>query len=79
MNRKQRRTLGKTIGKDATSTIDLMLQLPDKCLTCDKIYDKKDKEMARTWFVEVFSEQKCVNLYCPKCWEEKSNERISDV
>jgi len=79
MNRKQRRALGKSIGKDATSTIDLMLSLPDKCLTCEKIYDKKDKEMIRTWFVEVFSEQKRVNLYCPQCWEEKKNERVSDV
>lgn len=79
MNRKQRRALGKQLGKDATSSIDLMLNLGDKCLICEKPYDKKDKEMVKTWFVEVFKEQKQVNLYCPECFKEKQNERMSDV
>ncbi len=67
MNRKQRRALGKQLGKDATSTVDLMLSMPNECLTCSKPYDKLSKEMATTWFVEVYSSQKKVNLYCPEC------------
>lgn len=75
MNRKQRRTLRKQMGKEATSTLDLMLSLPENCLTCNKPYDKKDKQMVMTWFVEVFSSQKRVDLYCPQCHEEKANGR----
>jgi hypothetical protein len=33
--------------------------------------DKNSKEMARTWFVEVFTEQNQVNLYCPACQEKR--------
>lgn len=71
MNRKERRTLQKQMGKEATSTVDLMLNIPSECLTCKKSYDKLDKEMARTWFVEVFRDKKIVNLFCPECYEKK--------
>jgi len=73
MNRQQRRTLRKQMGKETTSTIDLMLSLPDKCLTCDKPYDKTNKEMVKSWFVEVFSKQKTVDLFCPECYKEKTD------
>lgn len=74
MNRKQRRALGKELGKEATSSIDLMLNLGSECILCKKMYDKKDKEMAKTWFVEVFKEKKQVDLYCPECYTIKNNE-----
>lgn len=74
MNRKQRRTLEKQMGKSATSTIDLMLGISDKCFSCEKAYDKKNKEMVKTWFVEVYSSQKKVDLYCPECYEKRKNE-----
>ena len=73
MNRKERRTLRKQMGKEATSTLDLMLGIGEECLVCKKPYDKKDKEMVKTWFVEVFSSQKRVDLYCPDCHKEKTN------
>ncbi len=73
MNRKQRRTLRKQMGSEATSSLDLMLGISEQCLTCKKLYDKKDKEMVKTWFVEVFNAQKKVDLYCPQCHEEKIN------
>jgi hypothetical protein len=28
--------------------------------------------MAMTWFVEVFNEQKRVDLYCPECQEKRT-------
>jgi hypothetical protein len=71
MNRQQRRALGKQIGKEATSTIDLMLQIPTMCFICEALYDKKNREMVNTWSVEVFNEQKLVKLYCPECFEKR--------
>ena len=70
MNRKQRRAFGKQVGEKASSTIDLILSIPDKCSVCQKDFDKKSKEMAKTWFVDVFSEQKMVILTCPECRKE---------
>lgn len=67
MNRKQRRQLNKLAGKEATSTIDLMLGLPEQCSVCQEPYDKNNIEMARTWFVDVYNSQKLVVLTCPEC------------
>lgn len=71
MNREQRRSLGKQLGKDAASTIDLMLHMPNKCFICEALYDKKNREMVNTWSVEVYNEQKLVKLYCPECFEKR--------
>jgi len=72
MNRKERRTLEKKMGKDNVKKVGLMLSL-EKCLTCEAKFDKKSKEMAKTWFVEVFTEQNRVELYCPSCQEKRKN------
>lgn len=74
MNRKQRRSLGKQLGEEATSTVDLMLNLPSECLTCKKSYDKMSKEMAMTWYIEVYKKDKIIKLYCPECQEKRKNE-----
>ena len=73
MNRQQRRALGKNLGKETASVVEMMLNLPNECLTCKKSYDKKDKTMVSTWSVEVFSEAKQVKLYCPECFEKRKN------
>jgi hypothetical protein len=75
MNRKQRRTAEKMMGEEAVKQVSLMLNLPTECLTCKKEYDKKSKEMAMTWFVEVFSEQRRVDLYCPECQASLNKRR----
>jgi hypothetical protein len=72
MNRKQRRTAEKLMGEKAVKTVNLMLSLPEKCLTCELKFDKKSKEHAKTWFVEVFNEQKRVDLFCPECQEKRA-------
>lgn len=73
MNRKQRRTINKVAkNKEASSSIDLMLGIGDQCLTCHKPFDRLSKEMAMTWFVEVFKNDKKVNLYCPECYPNRS-------
>jgi hypothetical protein len=73
MNRKQRRALNKAANnKEASSSIDLMLNIGDQCLTCHKPYDKLSKEMVMTWFVEVYKATKKVNLYCPDCYNNRN-------
>jgi uncharacterized protein with PIN domain len=74
MNRKQRRALQKVAGKSATSTLDLMLGIGDKCLTCGTAFDRMSKEMARAWFIEVYKSTKETRLYCPSCQEKRTHE-----
>ena len=71
MNRKQRRTMEKKVGKEnsqkLTEKIFQFDKLPATCLTCDMPFDKKSKEMARTWSI-VVQDKDNVRLYCPQCW-----------
>lgn len=54
--------------KQMKSVIDLMLNgIPDKCTACGAKYDKKDKQHAQTFKVEVTESLKQVLLYCPDC------------
>ncbi len=72
MNREQRRKAkkGKKKNKqeDIGGIMDMFDKIPDRCLTCDKPYDKNDKEMVMTWNVVVRNKEQKVNLYCPDCW-----------
>jgi len=72
MNRKQRRSMEKKVGKENSQKLAEKIfqfdQLPEECLTCLKPFDKKSKEMARTWSVVVRDEE-TVRLYCPDCWQ----------
>ena len=52
-------------------------RLPDKCMTCEKDFDKNDREMVSSWYVVVREEENRVNLYCPPCWS-KALEIIKD-
>ena len=42
--------------------------LPDNCTLCQKPFDKKSREHAMNWMVNVIREQKI--LTCPECWEK---------
>ena len=57
MNRKQRREMQKKVGKENSQKLAEKIfqfdKLPDECLACLKPFDKKSKEMARTWNVVV--------------------------
>lgn len=77
LNRKQRRALAKVVNKKAASTIDLMLNLGDHCLTCNKPFDRMSKEMANTWFIEVFKENTTTHLYCPECYPKRGQNEGS--
>ena len=70
MNRAQRRKLGIKKKPDLEKKVGLFDKLPDKCTNCDKPYNKKDKQMAKTWSVVVREKENKVNLYCPTCWND---------
>jgi uncharacterized protein with PIN domain len=72
LERKLKRTKLKKLKKDIKKTmrnqLDLFGFLPDHCLTCNKEFDKTNKEHTISWKVVVREEQKRVSLYCPECW-----------
>ena len=74
--RKLERKQKKDVEKELSKKVGLFNLLPEKCHLCEKPYDKKSKEMAQTWFVNVFEEEKIVDLFCPDCWS-KVNEKQS--
>lgn len=69
MNRKQRRGLKKQYGADASKDLSekifLFNKLPEACSACHKEFDKKDKDMVKSWNVVV--KQEVVRLFCPEC------------
>lgn len=65
--RKRERKAVEEILKKRTS---MFLDMPDECCVCERAFDKKSKEMARTWHVVVFEERKTIRLTCPNCWEK---------
>lgn len=63
----------KDMQKEATKKIGFFNMIPDECNVCKTPFDRKSKEMAQTWFVNVFEEENTVDLFCPACWS-KINE-----
>tara|TARA_R110002074_G_scaffold244117_3_gene415874 strand:+ start:168 stop:431 length:264 start_codon:yes stop_codon:yes gene_type:complete len=69
MNRKQRRSLDKHMGKDVAENLAQKIsqfgKLPQQCSACQKEFDKQDKQMVQSWSVVV--KQEVVRLFCPEC------------
>lgn len=76
MNRKQRRQMEKMVGKSTATKLDMMLNLPEKCHMCRTSYDKTSKEMAMTWFIDVYEQQKLTVLTCPDCNKTRNSDGI---
>ena len=74
MNRQQRRAAVKKAGKEGNKELEtkiaLFSKLPDECLTCEKPFDKTNKDMVMSWSVVVHGDQEVVRLYCPECWSK---------
>ena len=73
VNRKQRRARDRALKKqrskaDFEEKLGLFGMLEDECLSCQKPFDKKNKQMVTTWSVVVREKENKVNLYCPDCW-----------
>jgi len=56
--------------KELSRKIGLFDKIPDRCLTCNIQFDKKNKEMVMSWYVVVREQEENVNLYCPDCWNK---------
>jgi predicted RNA-binding Zn-ribbon protein involved in translation (DUF1610 family) len=74
MNREQRRAAAKQAKKNGGAELEKKIasfgSLPDFCLTCEKPFDKNNKEMVMSWNVVVHDKEEAVRLYCPECWEK---------
>ena len=68
LRRKQAKKGKKKAEKELATKVALFGHLPNKCLTCDKPFDKLDREQVMSWNVVVRQEEEKVNLYCPQCW-----------
>ena len=79
MNRKQRRLRQKSIKKSKSKQSELNQKLglfdlmPDDCMICHKEFDKKNKEMVKSWNVVVREKEQIVRIYCPECWTKARN------
>tara|TARA_R110000765_G_scaffold331864_1_gene422689 strand:- start:307 stop:597 length:291 start_codon:yes stop_codon:yes gene_type:complete len=75
--RKLRRAKANKSKKEAEKAlaekVALFGHLPDKCLTCEKPFNKLDKEQVMAWNVVVKQEKEVVRLYCPECWNTAIN------
>lgn len=70
-NKNKTKNKRKKLEQKMASAAALILSIPDKCKNCNDHFDKKDKTMVMTWYVEVFNAEKRVDLYCPKCRQQK--------
>jgi Zn finger protein HypA/HybF involved in hydrogenase expression len=70
LRRKKAQQAKKNAEQEMATKIALFGKLGDKCLTCEKRFDKMDKEQVMTWNVVVRKEEETVRLYCPPCWNK---------
>ena len=73
LKRKIKREAQKNSKKDLGKKVGLFNKIPESCLTCNKKFDKKNKEMVMTWNVIVNRQKEEVKLYCPECWNRAKN------
>ena len=68
----------KAAEKAMAEKVALFGQLDDKCLTCEKPFNKMDREEVMSWNVVVRHQEEKVHLYCPECWN-KAKEIIDGL
>jgi len=68
LSRKLKRAKQKQAKKDVEVALGLFDKIPNQCLTCNKAYDRMNKEQVMSWRVVVREKEEKVNLYCPTCW-----------
>ncbi len=70
LRRKKAQQAKKNAEQEVATKVALFGKLGDKCLTCEKRFDKMNKEQVMTWSVVVRDEEETVRLYCPACWDK---------
>ena len=73
LRRAQAKKSKKNAEKEMATKVALFGKLPSNCLTCEKPFDKMDKQQVMSWSVVVRQEEEKVNLYCPECWTRAKN------
>ena len=68
MRRSKANKSKKLAEKELATKVALFGKLPNKCLTCEKPFDKMNKEQVMSWNVVVKQQEEIVRLYCPDCW-----------
>ena len=76
-NRSRTGNKKKKLEKKIASQAALILNMPTACKVCNEAFDKKNKMMVMSWYVEVYNAEKRVDLYCPKCSENRRNNEVS--
>ena len=76
LSKKIQRQKKKDAQKEFNKKVGLFNKLEDRCLVCQKDFDKKNKEMVMTWSVVV--KEEAVRLYCPECWD-RANKLIKEI
>jgi nitrate/TMAO reductase-like tetraheme cytochrome c subunit len=69
IKRKKMNKKKKMAQKEMAAKVALFGQLGDQCLTCQKPFDKMNKEQVMSWNVVVREQEEKINLYCPDCWQ----------
>lgn len=67
--RKLKRAQEKKMKKQLKEAASSYLDLPEQCLTCDKLFDKTSREHVTTWNIVIRKAEGKKNLYCPECWD----------
>jgi len=68
LRRKKAHQAKKNAEQEMATKVTLFGKLGDKCLTCEKRFDKMNEEQVKSWNVVVRQEEGVVRLYCPSCW-----------
>jgi hypothetical protein len=66
--KRKREAKERKVQKDIAGKLNMFDRLPEECLSCEKDFDKQNKEMVSTWNVVVREVEGVVRLYCPDCW-----------
>jgi predicted RNA-binding Zn-ribbon protein involved in translation (DUF1610 family) len=66
IKRNQEKKAKKQMENEVKQKINMFGKISEECLSCEKPFNKQEKEMVSSWYVVVREEK--VNLYCPNCW-----------
>ena len=73
IKRKQAKAKAKKAQERMQQQMNMFDKIPSQCLTCDKPFDKMNKEDVASFRVVVRESEGKVNLYCDDCWGKAVN------
>ncbi len=73
IRRKKAKAALKQSKKNLNQKLGLFDKIPDKCMTCEKKFDKTNRDDVNSFRVIVREKEEVVNLYCDECWKKATN------